>query len=447
MKTSCLIRNMLLVGSLSLTLASCGGGGGGGGGESSSSGNDSTTNTPSVQDGYAPNNLSGCTMTYNYDGKPYTFMFDSSGEVEGTVRLVDSIIRYEGTYSYSRAADGQNATLVLNTTSGTTSAGIEKTQTFDIELSFSSSTKATALVSYTNTDSVNGNAFYDGEDVYSVTATFSGVGVQGSDSSNTPEADNDASTDSSDSNTGTTDYAPASLTNGVLRIVNGPNKELLDGQEEHISFLSSSKSVWCGEYASTYTYTKKEDVPNSATLTHEFTYMGHKFKHNLVLTFISSNEVRVSGSMSMVGGGSVSYISSSANYSPTGASAGNSENNTVIDYAPNSTADFKSIVLSDISGRTYYFGKSYVSCEDRYYYTNGGYSYRKVAPNIVQLTSTSLMTFYDGPYLIQARGIAITLTFKDDGTAYVDGIEMAGTPSLGTNETDISGHCSYTINK
>ena len=436
---------MLLVGSLSLTLASCGGGGGGG--ESSSPGNDSSTNTPNTQEGYAPYNLSGCTMTYNHDGRPYTFKFDSSGKVEGKAQLVDTIINYTGTYTYSRSSDGQDATLELNTTSGKTSSGIEKTQTFDIELSFSSATQATALVSYTNTDSVNDNDFHENEDVYSVTATFSGAGVQSNNPSNTPEADNDASTDSSDSNAGTTDYAPASLTNGVLRIVNGPNKELLDGKEEHISFLSSSKSVWCGEYASTYTYTKKENVPNSATLIHEFTYMGHKFKHNLVLTFISSNEVRVSGSMSMDGGGSVSYISAAANYSPTGASVGNSENNTVIDYAPNSTADFKSIVLSDISGRTYYFGKSYVSCEDRYFYQNGGYSYRKVAPNIVQLASTSLMTFYDGPYLIQARGIAITVTFKDDGTAYVDGIEKAGSPSVGTNETDISGYCSYTINK
>lgn len=210
MKTSCLIRNILLAGSISLTLASCGGGGGGGGGgESSSPGNDSSTNTPNTQEGYAPYNLSGCTMTYNHDGRPYTFKFDSSGKVEGKAQLVDTIINYTGTYTYSRSADGQNATLELNTTSGKTSSGIEKTQTFDIELSFSSATQATALVSYTNTDSVNGNGFHDNEDVYSVTATFSGTGVQDNGSSDGESNDDTTSDDS-------TQLAPDSLPVGTV---------------------------------------------------------------------------------------------------------------------------------------------------------------------------------------------------------------------------------------
>ncbi len=193
MKTSRLIRNILLAGSISLTLASCGGGGGGGG-ESSSSGNDSSTNTPNTQKGYAPYNLSGCTMTYNHDSRPYTFNFDSSGKVEGKAQLVDTIITYTGTYTYSRSADGQDATLELNTTSGKTSSGIEKTQTFDIELSFSSTTQASALVSYTNTDSVNDNGFHENEDVYRVTATFSGAGVQDNGSSD-GESNDDISSD------------------------------------------------------------------------------------------------------------------------------------------------------------------------------------------------------------------------------------------------------------
>lgn len=209
MKTSCLIRNILLAGSISLTLASCGGGGGGGGGESSSSGNDSTTNTPNTQKGYAPYNLSGCTMTYNHDGRPYTFEFDSSGKVNGKAQLVDTVINYTGTYTYSRSSDGQNATLVLNTTSGKTSSGIEKTQTFDIELSFSSSTQATALVSYTTTDSVNGNGFHENEDVYSVTSTFSGAGVQDNGSSD-GESNDDTSSDDS------TQLAPDSLPVGTV---------------------------------------------------------------------------------------------------------------------------------------------------------------------------------------------------------------------------------------
>ncbi|MBQ8517879.1 MAG: hypothetical protein IJ498_09905 [Akkermansia sp.] len=207
MKTSCLIRNMLLVGSLSLTLASCGGGGGGG--ESSSPGNDSSTNTPNTQEGYAPYNLSGCTMTYNHDGRPYTFKFDSSGKVEGKAQLVDTIINYTGTYTYSRSSDGQDATLELNTTSGKTSSGIEKTQTFDIELSFSSATQATALVSYTNTDSVNDNDFHENEDVYSVTATFSGTGVQDNGSSDGESNDDTTSDDS-------TQLAPDSLPVGTV---------------------------------------------------------------------------------------------------------------------------------------------------------------------------------------------------------------------------------------
>lgn len=208
MTTSRLIRNILLAGTISLSLASCGGGGGGGG-ESSSSGNDSTTNTPSTQNGYAPYNLSGCTMTYNYDGRPYTFEFDASGKVNGKAQLVDTVINYTGTYTYSRSSDGQNATLVLNTTSGKTSSGIEKTQTFDIELSFASSTQATALVSYTNTDSVNDNGFHENENVYSVTASFSGTGVQDNGSSDGESNDDTTSDDS-------TQLAPDSLPVGTV---------------------------------------------------------------------------------------------------------------------------------------------------------------------------------------------------------------------------------------
>lgn len=208
MKTSCLLRNILLAGSISLTLASCGGGGGGGG-ETSSSGNDSTTNTPSTQKGYAPYNLTGCTMTYWHDGKLFTFEFGNSGRVEGIMQHTGSNIQYEGSYSYSRSAGGQGATLKLNTTSGTTSAGITKKQTFAIELTFSSNTKAIAKVDYTNSDSVNENGFYDKDDSYSVVATFSGDGVQDNGASD-GESNDDSSSDES------TQLAPETLSVGTV---------------------------------------------------------------------------------------------------------------------------------------------------------------------------------------------------------------------------------------
>lgn len=208
MKTSCLIRTILLAGLISLTLASCGGGGGGGG-ETSSSGNDSTTNTPSTQKGYAPYNLTGCTMTYWHDGKLFTFEFGNSGRVEGIMQHTGSNIQYEGSYSYSRSAGGQGATLKLNTTSGTTSAGITKKQTFAIELTFSSNTKAIAKVDYTNSDSVNENEFYDKDVSYSVVATISGDGVLDNGASD-GESNDDSSSDES------TQLAPESLPVGTV---------------------------------------------------------------------------------------------------------------------------------------------------------------------------------------------------------------------------------------
>lgn len=260
MKTSCLIRNILLAGSISLTLASCGGGGGGGGGESSSSGKDSTTNTPNTQKGYAPYNLSGCTMTYNYDGKPYSFEFDASGKVNGKAQLVDTVINYTGTYTYSRSSDGQNATLVLNTTSGKTSSGIEKTQTFDIELSFSSTTQASALVSYTNTDSVNDNGFHENEDVYSVTATFTGAGVQDNGSSD-GESNDDTSSDDS------TQLAPETLPVGTvinLHANSGTISSYTLNSDSNCTNSSGGKLTW--EYSVTGDNTAEWVARNSLNI-------------------------------------------------------------------------------------------------------------------------------------------------------------------------------------
>lgn len=176
MKTSGLIRTILLAGTISLTLASCGGGGGGGG-EAPSSENNTSSNTPSTQQGYAPYDLSGCTITYVREGYPFTFEFDNSGQVKGGVRLVDSIILYEGTYTYSRSADGMGASLVLHTTSGKTADGIAKEQTFEMKLKFSSYTNAIAEVDYEIGNYVGGNGFAYHDDHYTASVTFSGAGV------------------------------------------------------------------------------------------------------------------------------------------------------------------------------------------------------------------------------------------------------------------------------
>lgn len=245
MKTSCLIRNILLAGSISLTLASCGGGGGGGG-ESSSSDNNSATNTPSTQKGYAPYNLSGCTMTYNYDGYPCTFTFDASGNVKGIKAMGGLTTKYEGSYTYSRSSDGSRATLYMNTSSEPGSSGLTYTQTFDVKLVFSSATKATAQVSYTNKEWYNGNELPNDEELdFTTTATFSGSGIQDSGSSDGESNDDTTSDDS-------TQLAPESLPVGsVVNLTSSSGSKTSYTLSSATNCVSGSGSKLTWEYTCT----------------------------------------------------------------------------------------------------------------------------------------------------------------------------------------------------
>lgn len=374
MKTSCLIRNILLAGSISLTLASCGGGGGGGGGESSSSGNDSSTNTPSTEKGYAPYNLSGCTMTYNHDGRPYTFEFDSSGKVNGKAQLVDTVINYTGTYTYSRSSDGQNATLVLNTTSGKTSSGIEKTQTFDIELSFSSSTQATALVSYTTTDSVNGNGFHENEDVYSVTSTFSGAGVQDNGSSD-GESNDDTSSDDS------TQLAPDSLPVGtVINLhANGGNiTSYTLNSDTNCTNNSGGKLTW--EYSVTGDNTAEWVARNALNIPLTYRLVFNSATGGTYTYVNAGGEASVSGTFNL---SDKSDAPTQGNDDTSNDTNQDDEEEVVIDYAPESRSGIKSIDFGPYS-----FGSSGVYQENLR--MSGYYSYKKTGPNKAYITVSGM---------------------------------------------------------
>lgn len=98
MKTTKAIKHLLLVGIVSLTLASCGGGGGGGGGSSSSSGHGSGTQGVS---GNAPAEL--------MQGLEFHF---SNSENDYDVRIVDSTTCYHdhwGDAQYSYTSTGANS--------------------------------------------------------------------------------------------------------------------------------------------------------------------------------------------------------------------------------------------------------------------------------------------------------------------------------------------------
>lgn len=147
-------------------------------------------------------------MTYTHDGKPYTFTFDGSGKVSGVWENGSFTTNYDGTYTYSRSADGNGASLTMYTTSGTSALGMTYSQTFDMELSFSSTTQATAQVSYTNKESYNGNDIpADEEDEYTTSVTFSGVQNNGSSDG---ESNDDTSSD------GSAQLAPDSLPVGTV---------------------------------------------------------------------------------------------------------------------------------------------------------------------------------------------------------------------------------------
>ena len=242
MKTSCLIRNILLAGTISLTLASCGGGGGGG----SSSGKGSSAHKPSTQQGLAPYTLSGCTMTYTYNGKPYTFTFDDSGEVNGVWENGSFTTNYDGSYTYSRSADGGSASLNMYTTSGTNSQGFSDSQTFNIKLAFSSTTQATARVNYTNTESYNGNALPNDKELeYTTTATFSGSGVLDNGFSEGESNDDTTSDDS-------TQLAPESLSVGsVINLTSDSGSKSAYTLSSATNCISGSGSRLTWEYTCT----------------------------------------------------------------------------------------------------------------------------------------------------------------------------------------------------
>lgn len=265
MKTkNCKLLGLLATSAIALTLTACGGGGGGGGG------NETAQPPAETVTGYAPYNLAYTTMTYTNGQNSYSFTFSSGGQVEGYVNQIDTRINYTGTYSYSRSDDGQSAILKLNTSSGTTSAGITRKQNFEFTLSFSSTTQANATVSYAASDSVDGSDFWGNEQTYVTTATFSGAGVLEDNTTNEPPP-----TDSAPA------LAPEALTTG--KVFNTHNST---GTISSYTLTSASTCTTESGSKLTYEYTKESDTTAKITTVNGMGIVAGIYE----LTFTSTTE-------------------------------------------------------------------------------------------------------------------------------------------------------------
>lgn len=114
MKTSCLIRNILLAGSISLTLASCGGGGGGGGDSSSTgSGSGSTSENTQQEKVEIPQQLTASmSLILEINGEPRQF------DIKSATQCVDVANGAVYTVSYVRTGT-KTATMTLTSADGT----------------------------------------------------------------------------------------------------------------------------------------------------------------------------------------------------------------------------------------------------------------------------------------------------------------------------------------
>lgn len=189
MKTTQIIKRLLLVGAVSLTLASCGGGGGGGGGETSSgsnNNNNSTDNTVQQETYSAPERLSS--------GMEFTMTSAETGKVSKFIIT-----------SPTSFVDGNGA-----------SASMEYTRTGDKTCSISYKYDSSPMVSFGRkfvfTSATGGDYYHDDKKI----GTFTFVTNSNNDSSSDDNYDNETDEPT------VADYAPVSLSVGkVLEFSHG----------------------------------------------------------------------------------------------------------------------------------------------------------------------------------------------------------------------------------
>lgn len=429
MKTSCLLRNILLVGSISLTLASCGGGGGGGG-ESSSSGsnNNSGTNNNTQDETLAPVRLN--------TGMNIEIKYSSGGSDIWNIVSSSSCTnrRQTCTYTYHRTAS-KVGELNIVYTSGTK----EK-----IQLTFTGKNSGTYVRWTDGAETARGN----------FVCSNNNAGSNGNTGNSSPSDDTDNNqSDSGNSTPDTpidTSLAPASMPY--------PNKIYFPSSVNIFSADSCTNEIGT---SSTYTYTKTGDdsarfvIRNVlGSYTHLYTYIltfTEKGKGTYTMKHTSNGSLidDKSGSFEMlvktpVSSGSSSSGSGSSSSGSGGSSSGSGSTDDADDenIAPYNLAGVvfrksygNEFYSFNTSGMTYSFGSS---VDQRY--TGGGYSYQRTGPTTGTLRFSNAS--YRGGYLPYFE---YTTTYSSNGTVNLTfskssggklTVSMSGSATTTTKTTD-----------
>lgn len=428
MKTSYLIRNMLLVGSISLTLASCGGGGGGGGGESSSSGstNNSGANNDTQETILAPERL---TTGMNIEIKYSSGGSDVWNIVSGTSCTCD---RQTCTYTYSRTAS-KVGELNIEYTSGTR----EK-----IQLTFTGKNSGTYVRWTDGAETARGN--------FVCSNNNSGSNENTGNSSPSDDQDNDqsGSEDDTPDTPIVTSLAPESMPY--------PNQIYFP-----LCVNVSSASNCTNEIgsSSTYTYTKTGDNTARFVIRNVLGAYTHLYTYELTFTETGKGTYTMkhtsngsliddkSGSFEMrntTPGGSSSSGSDSSSSGSGGSSSGSGSTDDADDenIAPYNLAGvvFRKSYGNEFysfstGGMTYSFGSS---VDQRY--TGGGYSYQRTGPTTGTLRFSNAS--YRGGYLPYFE---YTTTYSSNGTVNLTfskssggklTVSMSGSATTTTKTTD-----------
>ncbi len=363
-------------------------------------------------------------MTYTYNGKPYTFTFGDSGEVNGVWENGSFTTNYDGSYTYSRSADGSSASLNMYTTSGTNSLGFSDSQTFNIKLSFSSTTQATARVDYVNKESYNGNALPNDKELeYTTTATFSGAGVQDNGSSD-GESNDDTSSDDS------TQLAPESLPVGKvinLHANGGTISSYTLNSDTNCTNNSGGKLTW--EYSVTGDNTAEWVARNALNIPLTYRLVFNSATGGTYTYVNAGGEASVSGTFNLSDKSDAPTQGNDNSDSEQEDDSG--ESNVELGTAPDSLRGY-SIQLYESSqglGRRFYFDTSFqVYCEIQYIDIYGRVYTNKQYGRVSEYTPSDdrksakvkfyLNDAYAGPSHFAGETVEATLVFDDYGDIY-----------------------------
>ena len=343
MKTTQIIKRLLIVSAVSLTLASCGGGGGG---ESSSGSNNNSTDNSVQQETFsAPERLSSgmeFTMTSTETGKISKFIITSP------TGFVDE--------------SGASASMEYTKTGD---------KTCSISYKYDSSPMVTLGRKFVFTSATGGDYYHGDKKV----GTFTFVSNSGNDSSADGESNDGTSSEDS------TQLAPESLPVGTvinLHANSGTISSYTLNSDSNCTSNSGAKLTW--EYSVTDDNTAEWVAHNSL---------------NIPLTYKLVFTSAAGGSYTCVNAGGEGVASGTFNLSdksdaPTQGNDDTSndtnqddEEAVVIDYAPESRSGIKSIDFGPYS-----FGSSGVYQENLR--MSGYYSYKKTGPNKAYITVSGM---------------------------------------------------------